>query len=185
LAPLLQAGKSVIARAACPRFIAGGKNGRGLTGAEGAVCREDFLRRCDGCNRPPHYPIADCARTRGYRYGALASEGGRAQKSRGPSRYGLTATNPSTALRQRAVSQLQHSPKFGTHGFTSPDPHTIAYETWLASTVPLVGARGAIGIVLSSGKNPLQFSARSLLPDGAPKEPACQPLLSSMMTTIS
>ena len=129
MAPLLQAGKFVIARAACPRFIAGGKNGRGLTGAEGAVCREDFLRWCDGCNRPPHYPIADCARTRGYRYGALASEGGRAQKSRGPSRYGLTATNPSTALRQRAVSQLQHSPKFGTHGFTSPDPHTIAYET--------------------------------------------------------
>jgi hypothetical protein len=59
----------------------------------------------------------------------IASEGGRAQKSRGPSRYGLTATNPSTALRQRAVSQLQHSLKFGTQGFASPDPHTIAYET--------------------------------------------------------
>ncbi len=50
------------------------------------------------------------------------------------------------------MSQLQHSPKFGTKGFTSPDPHTIAHETCRASTVPLAGGDGAVGTVLFSRK---------------------------------
>ncbi len=87
------------------------------------------------------------------------------------------------------VSQLQHSPKFGTKGFTSPDPHTIAYETGWPARSRSWGARGDRDRAFFGEEIPSSLArdpcAAVPPPDGAPKETACQPLLSSMMTTIS